>query len=126
MANKTHKAPIIPTSTHGKMLHKVSPSLELDAEFVGLKKSWMHLASALECLVADTIIQAAAIENAADVARPCSVTYRLYRIVFSCRCNTVNYMSSKINQGYHGNTNKAERLHSSDNKAYDSHDQGCR
>ena len=126
MANKTHKPPMIPTSTHGKMLHKVSPSLEFDAELVGLKKSWMHLVSALECLVADTIIQAAAIENAADIARPCSVTYRLYKIVFSCRCNTVNYMSSKINQGYLDYANKAERLHSSDNKADDSHNQGCK
>jgi len=65
------------------MLHRVVPSLEFDAEPEGLKKSWIHLASALECLAADTIIQAAATANAAEIARPCNVTYRLYEIVFS-------------------------------------------
>lgn len=81
---------MIPMSTHGKMLHRVVPSVELDAESVELKKSCRHLVSALECLVADKIIQAAAIENAADMPMPCKVTYRLYKIVFSCVCNIVN------------------------------------
>lgn len=89
MASKTHKAPIIPTSTHGKMLHRVLPSLELDAESAELKKSKIHLASALECLVADTTMKAAATENAADINRPCKVTYRLYKTVLSSICNIV-------------------------------------
>lgn len=74
---------MIPTSTHGKMLHRVLPSLELDAESAELKKVWIHLASALECLVADKIIQAAATENATDVNMPCNVTNRLNKIVLS-------------------------------------------
>lgn len=120
MASKIHKAPIIPMSTHEKMLHRASPSLEFDAEPVELKKSWIHLAWALECLVADNIIQAAATEKAAIIARPCSVTYRLYKIVFSCRGNTVNCLSNKVDRTYPGNTNKSEGLHSGDNKADDS------
>ena len=52
------------------MLHKASPSVASDPEPEELKKSWIHLASALECLVADTIIQAAATEKAAVNARP--------------------------------------------------------
>ena len=120
MASKTHKAPIIPMSTHEKMLQIASPSPESDSEPVELKKSWIHLASALECLVADTIIQAAATEKAATIARPCSVTYRLYKIVFSWRRNIVDCLSNKVDRTYLGNTNKSENLHSGDNKAEDS------
>ena len=112
---------MIPTSTHGKILHKVPPSVELEP--VELKKSWMHLASALECLAADIIIHVAATENAADIAIPWSVTYRLYKILFSCRRNTVNYWSNKVNRSYLVNTNKAEKLNGSDNKAEDSQKQ---
>lgn len=126
MASKTHKPPITPMSTHEKMLHRASPSLAFDAEPVELKKSWIHFAWALECLVADTIIQAAATENPANIARPCSVTYRLYKIVFICRRNTVNCRSNKADRTYLGNTNKSKGLQSGDNKADDSQHPGCK
>lgn len=64
---------MMPTSAQGKMLQSVEPS-ELVAETVPAKKSAMHLSSACEWRVADTMIHAAAMANAATVIRVCKVT----------------------------------------------------
>lgn len=81
-ARITQSAPIIPTSTQGKMLQSVSAWPVL--EFAALKKVVRHLDSALECLEAEMIIQAAATENPADKISPWRVTYLLYVVGFSC------------------------------------------
>jgi hypothetical protein len=84
MASKTHNPPIIPTSTHGKILHSIFPSEA--AALVGSpveKKSSMHFDLAVEWREAETMIQAAAIANTASVAVLCNDTYRRYNIGFS-------------------------------------------
>jgi len=60
---------MIPTSTQEKISQRVSPSLALELPPV-VKKSVIHLALAVECLVADMMTQAAATENAAESTIP--------------------------------------------------------
>ena len=73
---------MMPMSTHGKIWHTVSPSdvRSEDAE----KNFCSQLLLAVLCRVAETIIHAAATENAAVVMRMCRVVYLLNRMGFSC------------------------------------------
>ena len=70
MARTTQRPPIMPTSTHVKMLHKISPSSAVGESVVLVeleKKSVMQSAFAVLCFVAEIMIQTRATENAAVV-----------------------------------------------------------
>lgn len=83
MASQTQIPAIIPTSTQGKILQRVLPS-DSSVESVVLKNSDIQLDCAVECLVAEMMTHAAAIANAATIARLCRVMYRRKRMGFSC------------------------------------------
>jgi hypothetical protein len=115
MASMIQMAPITPTSTQGNISQRMDAS-ELRSDLLEGKKSLIHLVLAVLCRIAETIIHAAANENAAEVAAKCNATYLLNKTGFSFG-RTGNETILKEKGTYPCDTKKAKKLYTGNNKA---------